>query len=209
MSLLPESHVAAADPSVCVVTAAAGDLLFYRRATSAIADWRCQRPRRASCWSSLTTASWPPGTVPARSRKRQPAMLADRAVGGWQWRPTERSWRAGSRGQPPLQHERPRPARAGWQPTLAFAPTSSRSRAWPPGSTTPTWSTSTLDIKPGSSARMVDLGIGRRKPVTGRSRPAAHRHAPAGVPTTPMRRSRCRRTSIRAGRRRSSARPWP
>jgi hypothetical protein len=33
--------------------------------------------------------------------------------------------------------------------------------------------------------------------------------APSRAPTTPMRASRCRRISTRAGRRRSSARPWP
>jgi hypothetical protein len=32
---------------------------------------------------------------------------------------------------------------------------SSGSRAWPPGSTTPTWSTVTLDVNPGSSAEWL------------------------------------------------------
>jgi hypothetical protein len=78
---ISEQHVESRNGESQVrTTAAAGDLLFYRRASSAVADWRCQRPRRASCWSSLTTVSWPPGTVPARPRKRQPAMLADRAA---------------------------------------------------------------------------------------------------------------------------------
>jgi hypothetical protein len=145
-----------------------------------------------------------PGTMFAGAASRQ-----SRAGAGW----------ASPAAPPTLRWTavRAEAARASWPPTLAFAPSSSRSRAWPPGSTTPTWSTFTLDIQAGflrqnGAASPPVFGPRNWPPEAGNGEVATGRapsRAPAGVPTTPMRPSRCRRTSTRAGRRRSSARPWP
>jgi hypothetical protein len=128
-----------------------------------------------------------------------------RAVGGWQWRPTEGSWRDGSRGQTParLRHWLSRPLPAGV--------------ALPARIDHPNLSTSTLDTKPGSlgqngGASPPVLGPRNCPPEAGDGEVAPGRvplRPLAGVPTTPRRPSRRRRTSTRAGRRRSSARPWP
>jgi hypothetical protein len=154
--------------------------------------------RRPGGRSELTRLRAPGPQVtqsPYASAHRAPSPLA--AAGSGDRR--KRSWRAGSWGQPPLQHERPRPARVGWQ-----------HRSRPPGWATIQPSARAFLGRNGAASPVV-LGSRNWPPEAGNGEVATGREpsrVPAGVPSTPMRPSRWRRRSTRAGRRRSSARPW-